>query len=285
MNEDKKIIGVFQSEAELFSKIEELTLNGYSEDDMYVISKDNDAISMLRGRTDVELQPASRSWGDRFKAFLTGEDPVRENFRRIGLTDVESEKYYHEVEDGGYLLYVDQEYNDGYKDPNLIANDLTEAEKLRLHEERLNVNKEPVQIGEVRVEKEVVEENQVVDIPVEREEVFVERRRVDDDKNVHAEDDVFDNRSAPFKDDKTLRVPIREERVEVTKKPVVSEEIVVGKRKTQDTETVRETVRREKAHIHEDNGATKEQDRLKKQNEKLYQEIGREKIDGVNPSI
>ena len=264
MNEDKKIIGVFQNETELVSKIEELTLNGYSEDDMNVISKDPDAISMLRGRTDVEVQSASRSWNDRFKAFLTGEDPLRENFRKIGLTDVESEKYYREVENGGYLLYVDQEYNDGYKDPNMIANDLTEEEKLRLHEERLSVNKKPVQTGEIRVEKEVVEENQVVDIPVEREEVFVERRHVDDNKNVHAEDDVFDNRSAPFKDDETIRVPIKEERVEVTKKPVFSEEIVVGKRKTQDTETVRETLRREEAHIHEDNRAWKEQDRVKK---------------------
>ena len=45
MNEDKMIIGVFQSEAELIAKINELTLNGYSEDDMYVITKDNDGIS------------------------------------------------------------------------------------------------------------------------------------------------------------------------------------------------------------------------------------------------
>ena len=125
MNEDKMIIGVFQSEAELIAKINELTLNGYSEDDMYVITKDNDGISMLRRRTDVEVQSASRSWNDWFKAFLTGEDPVRENFRKIGLTDVESESYYREVENGGYLLYVDQEYNDGYKDHNLTANDLT----------------------------------------------------------------------------------------------------------------------------------------------------------------
>ena len=75
MNEDKMIIGVFQSEAELIAKINELTLNGYSEDDMYVITKDNDGISMLRRRTDVEVQSASRSWNDWFKAFLTGEDP------------------------------------------------------------------------------------------------------------------------------------------------------------------------------------------------------------------
>src|SRR4051794_22129997 len=111
MNETKKIIGVFQNDVELISKINELTSNGYAEDDMYVITKDNNTISMLRGLTDVEVQLASRSLSDRFKLLLTGEDPVRENFRKIGLTDVESERYYHEVENGGYLLYVDQEYN------------------------------------------------------------------------------------------------------------------------------------------------------------------------------
>lgn len=234
----------------MLAKVEELTFHGYSEEDMYVISKDNDVVSILRGRANVEVPSATRSWGERFMSFLTGEDPVREKLRKIGLTDVELERYYRDMDKGGYLLYVDQENNDPYK-ADQVTEGLTEAEKLRLHEERLSINKEPVQTGELRVEKEVVEENQVLEVPVEREEVFVERRPVQD-KNVSAEDDVFDPRSRSLKEDETIRVPIREERVEVTKKPVVSEEIVVGKRKTQDTETVRETVRREEPHIHEE---------------------------------
>ncbi|WP_338471621.1 DUF2382 domain-containing protein [Niallia sp. XMNu-256] len=264
MNESKKIIGVFQNQAELLSKIEELTLKGYSQDDIYVITKDDEAPSILRGRVDVEVQSANRSWSDRFISFLTGEDPVREKFRMIGFTDVESERYYNEIENGGYLLYVDQEYNDLNTDltaTDLTGTNLTEEEKLRLHEERLNVNKERVKTGEMRVDKEVVEENQVLEVPVEREEVYVERRPVEDNNNIHLEDDVFDKTARPFKDGETIRVPITEERVEVTKKPVVSEEVVIGKRKTQDTETVRETVLREKANIHEENETLKEQDR------------------------
>lgn len=50
-------------------------------------------------------------------------------------------------------------------------------------------------------------------------------------------------------DGENIHIPVMEERVEVTKRPVVREEIVVGKTKV-NTETVNETVRREKADIH-----------------------------------
>jgi len=46
--------------------------------------------------------------------------------------------------------------------------DLTDEQKLELHEERLLVNKERVQTGEVRVEKEVVEREERVDVEVEQ---------------------------------------------------------------------------------------------------------------------
>src|SRR5947207_3096866 len=48
---------------------------------------------------------------------------------------------------------------------------------IKLHEERLNVAKEPVTTGEVSVRKEVVKDRQKIDVPVEREEVVVTRRK------------------------------------------------------------------------------------------------------------
>ncbi|MFN4214388.1 MULTISPECIES: DUF2382 domain-containing protein [Exiguobacterium] len=121
--------------------------------------------------------------------------------------------------------------------------DLTDEQKLQLHEERLQVNKERVQTGEVRVEKDVVEHEERIDVEVERDEVYVERRPVDGDRA--ATDHSFDAKNE--RDE--IRVPVTEERVDVTKKDVVAEEIVVGKEKVKDTETVRETVRKEEAHI------------------------------------
>ena len=44
-------------------------------------------------------------------------------------------------------------------------------------------------------------------------------------------------------------IPVMGERAEVTKKDVVTEEIVVGRRKVTDTEKVSDTIRREEADI------------------------------------
>lgn len=314
--DNKKFIGVYHNETDLLAKMDELKANGYAEEDMYITVKDKEAVSMVRGRTNAEIETAGGSWGDRFMSFLSGVDPIRGAFSNMGVSDEEADRYYTEVENGGMLLYVDRDYGSRYgsdydpsstvgiangntadlagerlepidydaldnmnrnqerssmdtglTDTNLGGNmhterdrlrtddTLSEKETLRLHEERLNVNKERVQTGEVYVEKEVIEEEQVIDVPVEREEVFVERRPVTDGDLTATDDDLtaFDDRDRAFKDDgETIRVPITEERVEVTKKPVVTEEIVIGKRKVEEIETVRDTVRREEAHIEED---------------------------------
>lgn len=125
-----------------------------------------------------------------------------------------------------------QSFNDGTR------NDKDE-DSVQLHEERLNVDKENVETGEASVDKRVVEEQEEFDVPVEREEVTIERRpvneKVDEDFNAQGDDSV--------------RVPLHEERVNVDKENVVSEEIVIKKNKVQDTEHVSEKVRREEADI------------------------------------
>ncbi|TWT26016.1 YsnF/AvaK domain-containing protein [Planomicrobium sp. CPCC 101110] len=123
-----------------------------------------------------------------------------------------------------------------------FASGVTEEEHLRLHEERLSVDKERVQTGEVNVGKHIVEENQSIEVPVEREEVYVERRPVNEEAAG----------TEAFEENDTIHVPVSEERVNVSKKEVVSEEIIVSKRKVQDTERVDETVRREVADIDEE---------------------------------
>jgi Domain of unknown function (DUF2382)/Heat induced stress protein YflT len=55
-----------------------------------------------------------------------------------------------------------------------------EAERtVQLREEELQARKTPVETGEVRLGKDVVEERKSVEVPVTREEVYVERRPVD----------------------------------------------------------------------------------------------------------
>jgi len=112
-------------------------------------------------------------------------------------------------------------------------------EAIQLREEELRARKQTVEAGEVRIGKEVVEERRTIDVPVSREEVTVERRPVDRRPS-----------DTPIgQDDETIRMPIREDRVEVEKVPVVTEEISIGKQTVQETRQVSGTVRREEARI------------------------------------
>ena len=115
----------------------------------------------------------------------------------------------------------------------------TEGEQnLRLREEQLRAQKQPVQTGEARLRKDVVTEEKRMDVPVTREEVYVERRP---GSGQPADE--------PIGEGETYRVPVREEQVTVEKQPYVREEVAMGKRPVQETQQVSDTVRREEAHI------------------------------------
>jgi uncharacterized protein (TIGR02271 family) len=116
----------------------------------------------------------------------------------------------------------------------------SEAETLRLREEELRARKTPVETGRVQVGKEVVEEQKSFEVPVSREEVTVERHPVE---RRRSDEPIRDTES------ETIKVPVREERLEVEKRPVVYEEVGVGKRATEETQQVSETVRREELRI------------------------------------
>jgi uncharacterized protein (TIGR02271 family) len=110
---------------------------------------------------------------------------------------------------------------------------------IQLREERLNVDKSEVETGQVRVGKRVVSEHKTIDVPVEREEVVIERRPA----SGRAASGAFADQ------DEEIVIPVKEERVTVTKQPVVTEEVSVGKRKVQDTHHVAETVRKEELDV------------------------------------
>lgn len=255
---DNKLYGIYNNEMELQEEMDRLRAQGYDEEDMYIVSNRDQQLSMYRGSTSYVNETKEGSWWDRFKAFMMGEDLVRDQyFTQMGLTDEERNRYYDELQAGKYLLYVDKHYgsyfDEGSKNygvNNVFDRDYekTDEERLALHEERLQVDKNRVQTGEVNVEKRIVEEQQTVEVPVEREEVYVERRPVNEEvRNVNM--GVRDGMAHTYEEDGKIHIPVTEEQVEVTKKDVVTEEIVVGKRKVTDTETVSDTVRREEADI------------------------------------
>jgi uncharacterized protein (TIGR02271 family) len=116
-----------------------------------------------------------------------------------------------------------------------------ESQKIRLHAERLRASKQPETTGEVNVRKEVVTEQQTLEVPVTREEVVVERRSL--------AEDAAEAEATPIGEGETLRIPVREERVNVTKEPVTTGEVEISKREYQEKRQFSDTVRHEEARI------------------------------------
>ena len=117
-----------------------------------------------------------------------------------------------------------------------------EQHSLRLRAERLNVGKQSVQSGEVQLHKEVVVEQQAIDVPVNHEEVFIQRRTITDGRLS----------DTPIGQDEIIRVPVLEEQVNVTKTAVETGEVAIGKRTVQETQRVTDTVRHEEARLDKD---------------------------------
>lgn len=122
-------------------------------------------------------------------------------------------------------------------------------ERLELLEEELDVQKRQVKAGEVRVRKEVVTESRQVEVPVSREELVIERRPAGGRKV-----------DTPVGGDEEIRVPLMAEEVDVNKHTRVREELEVGKRRVDDTRTVRDDVRHEEAMIDTRGNASVRQD-------------------------
>lgn len=106
-------------------------------------------------------------------------------------------------------------------------------------EEEIAVEKHMREAGEVVIRKEVHTETKQIEVPVVREEVHVERRAV----NQPASGAVADL------NDETIRVPVREEEIAVTKRPVVREEVRVTRTPHVEQRAAEATVRREEVEV------------------------------------
>ena len=115
----------------------------------------------------------------------------------------------------------------------------TQDVRVPVSEEEIIAEKRMKQAGEVKIRKEVKTEHRQVTVPVTKEEVHVER--------VPARGDIRAS-DAPFKEG-TISVPVREEEVEIRKRPVVREEVRVSKTQRQDEKRADADVRREVVHV------------------------------------
>lgn len=109
---------------------------------------------------------------------------------------------------------------------------------LKLCEEQLDIIKKMVSTGKVDVHTEMVTEEKNITVPVNREELVIETTALDSETS---------RPEAPVTE--TIRIPLREERVEVSKHFVDLEKVNVEQRQFQTTETVTGTVKKEQLRV------------------------------------
>jgi len=110
--------------------------------------------------------------------------------------------------------------------------------RIQLREEQLRVSKDRVSAGEVGLHKEVTTERKTIEVPVEREEVVITHRAAAG----------ATNSAGPIRDEQ-IRIPVSEERVNVSKETVVTGEVDVAKRKVTETRSVSDDVRKENVRV------------------------------------
>ncbi|ULT57343.1 YsnF/AvaK domain-containing protein [Neobacillus drentensis] len=267
----KTVLGVYNSSEEVVQAIEEFQNQGYSANDLSIIANTTNVPSSIEEETGVasqEIAATREADTEEHRGFFASlftpfEDRMYQNdgsgttyydhLVAQGINQADALKYQDDLNSGMILLLGERgSGNVGVADDvagGTLSSGRTDLEdtldtdsprSIKLREEQLDVNKQRVQTGEVEVKKDVVEEQQTVNVPVQHEEVSIERRAVDGTEA---------DTTTPIGDDETIRVPIVEEKVEVTKKPVVTEELVINKKQVTETQQVTDNVKREEAKV------------------------------------
>jgi uncharacterized protein (TIGR02271 family) len=225
-------------------------------------------------RTESRQRPYDRGAWDKIKDFFTGEeesyrgDDTEYNsaFRQLSGSEDRARYYGSGLQAGGALVTVralatrlerareslsrnngdlrttgfeNEKFEINRPGVNMGARADEGERSLQLRGEVLRAMKERVQKGEIRLRKEVVTENQTINVPVTREEVIVERVDATGQTPV----------SGVIGDEKEIRIPVSEERVNVSKEQVVTGQVRVQKRTVQDTEQVSDSVQHEELRV------------------------------------
>ena len=250
------VVGVFRERALAEQAVNELRHAGFRDDQIRYSGKG----AMAGGLLETLMSKFSGQ----------GDGSVFDALTEQGIPEDELEYYQHEYERGSAIVTV-QSYGRqqeasvilsrfGAYDARSRAEYMQDARTIQLREEVLQPRKHPVEIGEVFIRKVVVTEERTITVPVMREELVIERRSIATD-SVDASDqlsnspDLPDNQDQPIGklveigEGEVIRIPIRTEQVMIEKRPVVIEELVVGKRHIQETRRFSGTVQREVPHI------------------------------------
>ena len=233
------VISVFADSAQAQQAMDDLQRAGFSQDQI--------RYSERRSGTGITESLENLGLPEQEATFYNREFEAGRTVVLVNTADRQQEAYDIFRRNGGYDFNSQAAQMGGYSSTASTTGTAstgvpetgTEGEqRVRLREEQLRAQKQPVETGEARLRKDVVSEQQSMDVPVTHEEVYVERRPGSGQPT-----------DQPLGEGETYRVPVRDEQVSVEKQAVEREEVGMGKRPVEETKRVSDTVRREEAHV------------------------------------
>ena len=214
---------------------------------------------------DVEPYADERTRGDAASHEITADDydaaDVHGTFSELSIPQTHSRYFGHKLRQGqdGAVVTVKAEgrqaeaeeiltsaggdLGQGATDFQYPDNQAEESrgagQRIQLLGEVLRVHKDRISRGEVRLRKEVITEQQSVQVPVTREELVVERIAGNDVTPVQGS----------IGADKEIRIPLSEERASLDKQTVVREQVAVGKRAVEEVRNLDSDVQHEELRV------------------------------------
>lgn len=254
------VLGVFRDHKLAEQAIEELRQTSWIVDDPQVLEKHTHGIfgAFKNARTSHE----------------TEADP--DELTDIDMPEEQRQLYQHELAYGSSLVLVHPQshlleirdiLNRHGAYHVFIPFQVGGEQTIALRKEVPQVQKQIVDIGEIRIHKRVITEERTFTVPVTREEVTIERfprssgsqassqGQAASDMPLSNDTSMQTAPSAPFsaeeslKEEGTLRILVREEQVIIQKQVAVVEEIVIQKQIVQDVKHLVEPVKHEEVRI------------------------------------
>ena len=167
------------------------------------------------------------------KSFIKDAPHVDEDGEISAQQEEELYRYYGVADDRGTAAAGRGTDRDRDLDRDRAGKD---ADGVTLHEEKVVVGTERQQTGKARLRKCVVTDIEQVEVPVQREEVVLEREPAT-------------GRDAGRVGEEEVEVTLSEERPVINKETVATENVSLGKRTVEDTETVRTEVAHEEVDV------------------------------------
>lgn len=185
-----------------------------------------DQVIVRERRADFEERTTAESWD-------TGESDLTGRASQMG------ERAGGRVEEAGERLgEKTRKAGERFDEATGYRGREEEETRIPVREEELQADKR-MRESEVNIRKEVRTETQHLEVPVQKEDVIIERKPADETTDI----------SGKAFEEEDIRIPVREEEVEVSKRPVVKEEVRVRKEARTETEPVSGEVRKEEVKV------------------------------------